>query len=1256
MRTYQWVQVTFSRRQLQNYVWIGRVVGSLLLFGLLSACTATEPYIANEQSDWKNQPPPADTTLRYRVFLIGDAGLATPDSPTIQLLRTMTQEAGESSAVVFLGDNIYCCGLPDSADTERTAAEGYLRAQLDAVKDAPGRIIFIPGNHDWNDDRRNGRAAVARQEAFVETYLDRGNTFLPDDGFPGPKAVKLTDDITLIALDTQWWLSNERTFGDTGDYRLREPTDFLLELKDVLLKHRKKDVLVVGHHPLFSNGPHGGRFQAKTYLRPIPLLSAFTPLYRRFVGHKQDLANDTYKLMRRELTRAFDEWPENNLIYAAGHEHSLQYFEKKRRRTSRHHIVSGSGSKLSYVAPGRGATFSASTPGFVTLQYYTDNSVWMEAWTPGREGKGHLLFRHRLKIPEATIDEGALAPQNAEAYPDYRDSTVVAPINPAYANVGALRKLWFGTNNRDLWDIPVEVSVLDIAREAGGLTPIKLSGQSQSITLWLQGNDGKVYMVRSIDKVSGRTWPADMQRTFARDLIQDQVSMLHPFGAFLVPKLADAVGIYHTNPRLVYIPDDPRLGEYRSALAGTIALFEERPDEDMSDIASMGNARNVVGYTKLMREVNGDNDHRVDGYMWARARLLDMLLADFDRTSDNWRWGVFEPEDGKGKIYRPIPRDRDAAMAKIDGVFPWIYKTRFEDAWQAFGPSYGNLKGLNRKGLPDDRRFAAALTREAWIAIADSMRTALSDDVLQDALQSWPGPVVAQAGERTLSLLQTRRDQLTKVADEYGSLLSRVVDVVGSNKHERFEVVRRDDGTTEVTVYKITKQGERRKQLYHRILDHDETEELRLYGLDGNDQFVITGEAEEGVLIRIIGGAGTDTFVDEARLRTGKHRTRLYDNATGNTMTVNDQTLIVRSNDPGVNRYDPNDHRFGQRWPLVSFGSNKDDGLFIGGGVLLTRHRFRRTPYASTHRITGNFAARTQAFNLWYQGYFKLAWRRTWDLSLGAQVLFPENIRNFYGLGNESTRDAGDSRFYQAQLSQVHIKPLLVRPFDTGVRLHIGPTFSYTGVEEAENRFIGQPQAGVSRNTFRDQWFVGSEAGITLSTRDNAVNPTQGFQWTTTASLNIGLRNSSDTYSQLGSTWTLYLSPSLSPQVTLATRVGAHHNVGSFPFYAANTLGGKSNLRGHRSTRFAGRTSFYNNLDLRVQLVNFAGYLAFGKAGVLGFADNGRVWTDGESSNVWHQSYGFGGWVELFRSTLITATADFSDEEQLFSLRLGFLF
>ena len=180
---------------------------------------------------------------------------------------------------------------------------------------------------------------------------------------------------------------------------------------------------------------------------------------------------------------------------------------------------------------------------------------------------------------------------------------------------------------------------------------------------------------------------------------------------------------------------------------------------------------------------------------------------------------------------------------------------------------------------------------------------------------------------------------------------------------------------------------------------------------------------------------------------------------------------------------------------------------------------------------------------------------------------------------------------------------------------------------------------------------VGVHQGDTACETGNKVD---GALWTNTADLKMGLRNSADTYSRLTSDVTVYLSPVLSPQVTLAARVGGAHIVGEFPFYASTTLGGKTNLRGHRSTRFAGRTSVYANVDLRIEVLDFAGYLVFGKAGVLGFFDTGRVWTDGESSRVWHRGYGGGLWFELFRAMVLNGTFGFSDDDQTFTLQLGF--
>ena len=1231
---------------------------AVLLAGLCSACATSQPFVAESEEGRQEATLPPTSEEVYRVFLVGDAGAATLDEPALRLLKAQLAETGEDGAVVFLGDNIYPHGLPDSASAGRPEAEARLLAQLKAVEDFPGRIVFVPGNHDWD----RGREALARQEAFVEEYLDRGNTFVPNDGFPGPAEVELTDDITLLALDTQWWLADEPTFGDTGEYDLEEPADVLLELEGLLYKHRKEHLLVVGHHPVFSNGRHGGHFSLREHLTPIPLVGSVEPIYRRFIGKRQDLASARYRLMRRELVQLFDR--HENLVYAAGHEHNLQYFRKQSRRTAQHYLVSGSGSKVSYVAGGHGASFTAQKEGFASLHYYADGSVSMEAWAPEGDA-GRRLYRQRLKDAERDLEEDVLSPGKGERYPDYRGSTVVQAVNPDYAKVRGLGATLLGRRYRELWATPVEVPVVDLGREAGGLTPLKLGGAGQSNTLQMQAGDGKVYVLRSIDKEAGRALAPELRRTLAGEVLQDQTVMHHPFGALVMPLLADAIGVYHTNPRLVYVPDDPRLGAGREALAREVALFEERPDEDMSDVRSMGYASNVIGTTKLFQEVGGDNDHRVDAYNFARARLLDMLVADWDRHPGQWRWAAFEPYEldstltgearKEGKVYRPVPRDRDMAFLQVNGLFPTLYALLADPLRQDFDDTYGYLRGLNKRGLPLDRRFTAALTRSDWIGVADSLRTALSDEAIEAAVQALPPPVFEKSGAEMIRKLKKRRDKLPEVAEKHYRVLARVVDVVGSDKHERFEVERLPGGETEVVVYKTSKEGEVRKEIYRRLFHPGETDEIRLYGLGGRDQFNLSGDVRRGIRVRAIGGAGEDAFVDSSDVRGWGRKTRVYDTPAGTEVEAGPETEVTLEDDPAVNRYELGGYAYNTAQPVAFFGSNQDDGLFVGGGVKFVRHGFRKAPYAATHRVEGNFAAATRAFNLRYQGHY-VEVLGLWDVGLEAAIYSPNNIRNFYGLGNETEPEGRDARFYQARLSRALVKPLLSRALRPGVTLQVGPTFEYTDVRQDEGRFVGQPQAGISPNTFSRLVFGGAEAALTVEAVEGGANPRQGFRFKSEVDVNAGLVESEDTYATLTSRLTLYYSPSLSPQLTLAARAGGAHNVGAFPFFDANTLGGSANLRGYRGTRFAGRTNFYQNLDVRLELLNFASYLGYGRLGLLGFVDNGRVWTDGERSDVWHQGYGGGLWAYVFEAATLVGTVGLSQEGRTLTIELGFLF
>ena len=122
---------------------------------------------------------------------------------------------------------------------------------------------------------------------------------------------------------------------------------------------------------------------------------------------------------------------------------------------------------------------------------------------------------------------------------------------------------------------------------------------------------------------------------------------------------------------------------------------------------------------------------------------------------------------------------------------------------------------------------------------------------------------------------------------------------------------------------------------------------------------------------------------------------------------------------------------------------------------------------------------------------------------------------------------------------------------------------------------------------------------------------------------------------------------------TLALRAGASRLFGNYPYFAAADLGGKESLRGYTTRRFTGDAAVYGNAELRLNL----GDLGVGphRWGVLGLADVGRVFLEGESSDRWHRGFGGGMWTTL-SGHLITATLAGAGERLRFYVNSGFHF
>jgi hypothetical protein len=860
--------------------------------------------------------------------------------------------------------------------------------------------------------------------------------------------------------------------------------------------------------------------------------------------------------------------------------------------------------------------------------------------------------RSSMKVSEDVMRQEPLAINK-------KDSTVIVAAGGNY-EAGKLKRKLLGDHYRDVWTAPVKVPIINLKTEKGGLDILRRGGGMQTYSLKLEAADGKLFGFRSIQKDPSPVLPDILQSTIAEDIFQDQISASHPYGAFVLPELGDAAGIYHTNPELFYLPDTPELGEFQKEFGGMLVMLEEDADEDWSDYEDFGYTENAISSNSVMEDLRDDNDNEVDQRALLRARLFDMWIGDWDRHEGQWRWAEFEKEDEKGMIYRPIPEDRDNVFFKFDGILPWIASRKWAARkFQSFEKDVRDIAGLNFNARHFDRRFLTKMSREDWLAEADSLQRRLDDRIIEEAIRQWPDTVYALTGKEIEEKLKARKRKLKELAMRYYEILAREVDILGSDKHEYFVVERLDDDRTEVTVYKSNDDGEKEKVIYHRMFFTEETDEIRLYGFRNEDFFDISGDVRKGILVRVIGGGDADKITDKSRVRGLSDKTKVYDLIEDTELHLSSEARNFTSNSLEVNRYDYESFEYNLLAPQLFFGYNVDDGIYIGGGVLIETNNFRKFEYSTRQKIVANVAFQTGAYNFIYEGDFREAFRNL-DLNVDLQVRAPNFISNYFGMGNASSRITEDDDFYRYRKDYVNFHPGLQMRFGDNF-IKFGPVYNYNYVREQTDSFLSTEAADIPDNEFGKSELIGLEFMAELSSARDQYFPVNGIKWVTSTGWYQGISGEEKNFSRLQTDLSFYLRLWNSP-ITLAARIGGASNIGDFNFFQANNLGGNAgfsrpgNLRGFVRDRFSGRTTLYQNTELRLQLAKLKFYLLPMRIGILTFIDHGRVWSDSYDPDIWHRGYGAGIFLRPVDRWVLTTTYEISEEDRVVNVNLGFLF
>ena len=85
----------------------------------------------------------------------------------------------------------------------------------------------------------------------------------------------------------------------------------------------------------------------------------------------------------------------------------------------------------------------------------------------------------------------------------------------------------------------------------------------------MKASDGRGYTFRKLEKHPERVLPKEWQDSELRAVAIDQTSAAHPASTVIVGSLAQSVGIPFYGSRLVVMPDDPALGEFRTTFGGS---------------------------------------------------------------------------------------------------------------------------------------------------------------------------------------------------------------------------------------------------------------------------------------------------------------------------------------------------------------------------------------------------------------------------------------------------------------------------------------------------------------------------------------------------------------------------------------------------------------------------------------------------------------------------------------------------------------
>lgn len=802
------------------------------------------------------------------------------------------------------------------------------------------------------------------------------------------------------------------------------------------------------------------------------------------------------------------------------------------------------------------------------------------------------------------------------------------PAGSEYKASGLYKWFW-GSNYRNLWTMPVMVRTINLDSAYGGIKAYAAENAGEAKMVYLNDAQGRAYVLSSVNSKPGNLLPPMFRNTMFESRVNDGVSITNPYAGLTIPVLASAAQAHVPQPLYVFVPKQAALKE-----------FSEGYGDDLYKLMP-ADSGHYLETGRLLQLLNTNTDIAVDKKAYIRERLLDMFVNDWNRGEDKWRWA--ERSDGKRRQFTPVTANRNAAYTKFDGRFTKLgFNLTKANLIQSFDDSVKNINSFNFRANDLDRRLLNEASLSDWQTEAAALQLALTDSVIEAAINALPKEIYAATGKLLIEGLKARRSYLAEWATRYYTFLAEETEVPGTNKGDVFEVQALPDSTV-VHVFGTNGQGKKEEAPYYsRTFYTSETKQIRLFGLQGKNWYTVSGNTKNGIPLKIINSDSDSVDI------TASHRWSdiiVYGNK--DSIKTTQGTTVKVINDTADRLYNYHWYKYDKKGIMpVVFYSN-EDRLFVGVEYNRKHYSWGKSPFAFSHALNVHYSLLEKGFSTSYKALFPKLIAKA-DLSLYANY---DDVRwlFFFGVGNNTPYDNSKKiEYYTARNRQWTFQPSLVRSFGKSTVSVFGSIHGVKFIDDT-SRFLDKGY-NPDEVVYTWQTFAGGGISYKYNHLNDPLVPTKGFHVDATAAGFQDIKISSGHYFSYSGNMNVYIP--LVSKFSLNIRTGGQTVTGNPQFFQLASLGG-TRFRGAVRYRYTGKSSFYNTNDIRFISPVHTSFFA-GKAGLLAFVDNGRVWAPGESSNEWHFAYGGGIILAPFNLLYADFNFGFHKKENSLQVRVTF--